>query len=73
MQNQNWLTWGVGALVIWVNSLDYVFLGNLTQLIACVYLAAGVIIKAEERIRGRRYLNRVEYKRYLAWKEEHKE
>lgn len=63
MQGENWLGAGVGAVIIWVNSLDYVFLGNITQLIALVYLIIGIVLKLGPGLIGKKLVSKEEYKK----------
>ena len=70
MAGENYVGITAGAVVLWVNSLDYVFLGNVTQLIALVYLVGGIILKLESRLTGKKLVNKLEYNEFMAWKKE---
>lgn len=70
MAGENYVGITAGAVVLWVNSLDYVFLGNITQLIALVYLLGGIILKFETRFTGKRLISKAEYKEFIKWKKE---
>ena len=70
MAGENYVGVTAGAVVLWVNSLDYVFLGNITQLIALVYLVGGIILKLESRLTGKKLVNKLEYNEFMAWKKE---
>lgn len=65
-----WVGLAAGAAVVWVNSLDYVFLGNITQLIALVYLVVGILLKAESRLFGVKVVKKQDYADFEAWKAE---
>lgn len=66
----NGLAWALGAAVVWINSLDYVLLGNITQVCALVYLAAGILGKVERALFGERIVSRKELKAFRAWRAE---
>lgn len=73
MQGENWVGAAVGAVIIWVNSLDYVFLGNITQLIALIYLIIGVIIKLGPGLIGKKLVSKEEYKKLKRDKKDEKD
>ena len=70
MAGENYVGVTAGAVVLWVNSLDYVFLGNVTQLIALVYLVGGILLKLETRFTRKTLISKEEYKEFIAWKKE---
>ena len=63
MQGENWVGAAVGAVIIWVNSLDYVFLGNVTQLIALIYLIVGIVLKLGPGLFGKKLVSKKEYRK----------
>lgn len=54
----------------YINSLDYVLIGNLTTVSVFVYLVVGILLKVEKRWRGERLVPVDEYEDYLKWKKE---
>lgn len=55
-------------IAFYINSLDYVLIGNLTTLSVFVYLVAGLLMKIEHRIRGERLVPIEDYQAFMEWK-----